>query len=150
MDAREPWQGWLWRQSRRHGEKLPLRFPLLQSISAQWPYTYDACDIGTVANQSINGQPVAATEGGDTGKGGVLSYLPGQRLSRCTCPGESHPGPKHPDGTFVGRAAPEIDVFEAQVGNHSSDTPCEAEILDVLDYRNSFDGPGIAICSMGG
>lgn len=34
---------------------------------------------------------------------------------RCTCPGESHPGPKHSDGTFVGRSAPEIDVLEAQV-----------------------------------
>ncbi len=44
-----------------------------------------------------------------------LSFLPGQKLSRCTCPGESHPGPMHADGTFVGRAAPEIDVFEAQV-----------------------------------
>ncbi|KAI9574771.1 glycoside hydrolase family 16 protein [Boletus coccyginus] len=85
------------------------------SLDGLWPYTYDACDIGTVANQSINGQPVAATEGGDTSKGGVLSYLPGQRLSRCTCPGESHPGPKHSDGTFVGRAAPEIDIFEAQI-----------------------------------
>ncbi|KAN0097549.1 glycoside hydrolase family 16 protein [Tylopilus felleus] len=85
------------------------------SLEGMWPYTYDACDIGTVANQSINGQPVAATEGGDAGQGGVLSYLPGQRLSRCTCPGESHPGPKHSDGTFVGRAAPEIDIFEAQI-----------------------------------
>lgn len=37
------------------------------------------------------------------------------RLSRCTCPGESHPGPVHSDGTYVGRAAPEIDIFEAQV-----------------------------------
>ncbi|KAG9317367.1 beta-glucan synthesis-associated [Chiua virens] len=85
------------------------------SLEGLWPYTYDACDIGTVANQTINGQPVAATEGGDLGKGGVLSYLPGQRLSRCTCEGESHPGPKHSDGTFVGRSAPEIDIFEAQV-----------------------------------
>jgi beta-glucan synthesis-associated protein KRE6 len=30
--------------------------------------------------------------------------------------GESHPGPKHDDGTYVGRSAPEIDVFEATVG----------------------------------
>ena len=44
-----------------------------------------------------------------------LSYLPGQRLSRCTCAGENHPGPKHSDGTYVGRSAPEIDMFEAQV-----------------------------------
>ncbi|KAF8559193.1 glycoside hydrolase family 16 protein [Imleria badia] len=85
------------------------------SLEGLWPYTYDTCDIGTVANQSINGQPVAAMEGGDASKGGVLSFLPGQRLSRCTCSGESHPGPKHSDGTFVGRAAPEIDIFEAQI-----------------------------------
>ena len=68
----------------------------------------------------MNGQPVAATENGDASYGGVLSYLPGQRLSRCTCPGESHPGPKHSDGSFVGRAAPEIDMFEAQIGGSPS------------------------------
>lgn len=94
---------------------------LLISCPFQWPYTYDACDVGTVANQSVNGLPVAATINGDTGKGGVLSYLPGQKLSRCTCSTSNngsllvHPGPKHSDGTFVGRAAPEIDIFEAQV-----------------------------------
>lgn len=44
-----------------------------------------------------------------------LSYLPGQRLSRCTCPSYSdHPGPKHADGSYVGRSAPEIDIIEAQ------------------------------------
>jgi hypothetical protein len=41
--------------------------------------------------------------------------LPGQRLSACTCPGESHPGPVHQDGSFVGRSAPEIDLFEALI-----------------------------------
>lgn len=35
--------------------------------------------------------------------------------ARCTCPGESHPGPMHTDGSYVGRAAPEIDVIEAIV-----------------------------------
>uniref|UniRef100_A0A8H8CRD2 GH16 domain-containing protein n=1 Tax=Psilocybe cubensis TaxID=181762 RepID=A0A8H8CRD2_PSICU len=85
------------------------------SLDGMWPYTYDACDVGTVANQTRNGLPIAATINGDGQANGALSYLPGQRLSRCTCPGESHPGPMHPDGTFVGRAAPEIDVFEAQV-----------------------------------
>ncbi len=83
----------------------------------KWPYTYDACDVGTAPNQTVDGLPeVALTTGGDD-VNGELSYLPGQRLSRCTCPGESHPGPKHSDGSFVGRAAPEIDVFEAQVSN---------------------------------
>lgn len=81
----------------------------------QWPYTYDACDVGTVANQTKDGLPTAATINGDTSYGGVLSYLGGQRLSRCTCSGESHPGPMHDDGTYVGRSAPEIDMFEAQV-----------------------------------
>ncbi|PPQ86626.1 hypothetical protein CVT25_006810 [Psilocybe cyanescens] len=85
------------------------------SLEGMWPYTYDACDVGTVANQTYNGRPVTATTHGDQFHGGALSYLPGQRLSRCTCPGESHPGPKHKDGTFVGRSAPEIDIFEAQV-----------------------------------
>lgn len=85
------------------------------SLEGMWPYTYDACDVGTAPNQTMNGLPMAATMGGDEVHGGVLSYLPGQRLSRCTCPGESHPGPKHTDGTFVGRAAPEIDIFEAQI-----------------------------------
>lgn len=89
------------------------------SLEGTWPYTYDSCDVGTVANQTINNEPVAATVDGDAGKGGVLSYLPGQRLSRCTCPGESHPGPTHSDGTFVGRSAPEIDVFEAQINEHT-------------------------------
>ncbi len=64
-----------------------------------------------------------ATTSGSDSYDGELSYLPGQRLSRCTCSGESHPGPIHDDGTYVGRAAPEIDMFEAQVSSlhrHSS------------------------------
>lgn len=82
---------------------------------------YDACDVGTVVNQSVQGVPNAATVNGDPGKGGVLSYAPGQRLSRCTCPQDTtHPGPKHSDGTFVGRSAPEIDMFEAQVSSNYS------------------------------
>lgn len=87
------------------------------SLDGMWPYTYDACDVGTLANQTQNGRPIAATENGDPSHDGALSYLPGQRLSRCTCPGETHPGPVHSDGTYVGRAAPEIDIFEATVSN---------------------------------
>ncbi|KAJ7770455.1 glycoside hydrolase family 16 protein [Mycena metata] len=87
------------------------------SLDGMWPYTYDACDVGTVPNQTLNNLPeIAMTSGSkDAPYHGELSYLPGQRLSRCTCPGESHPGPAHSDGTYVGRSAPEIDVFEAQV-----------------------------------
>ncbi|TCD63594.1 hypothetical protein EIP91_005202 [Steccherinum ochraceum] len=85
------------------------------SLEGMWPYTYDSCDVGTLANQTLNGLPLAATVNGDPQANNELSYLQGQRLSRCTCAGESHPGPMHADGTFVGRAAPEIDFFEAQI-----------------------------------
>lgn len=86
----------------------------------KWPYTYDSCDVGTAPNQTLNGEPITAVIDGDHAYGGALSYLPGQRLSRCTCDGEEHPGPKHDDGTYVGRSAPEIDVFEAQIGGGDS------------------------------
>ncbi|KAJ6621580.1 beta-glucan synthesis-associated protein [Mycena sp. CBHHK59/15] len=85
------------------------------SLEGMWPYTYDACDVGTAPNQTVNDLPTAATINGDKSVGGALSFLPGQRLSRCTCSGESHPGPIHSDGTYVGRSAPEIDIFEAQI-----------------------------------
>jgi len=85
------------------------------SLEGLWPYSYDSCDVGTAPNQTVGGLPLAATVNGDQYNGGALSFLPGQRLSRCTCPGESHPGPVHADGTYVGRSAPEIDLFESQV-----------------------------------
>lgn len=93
----------------------PLHSTHFDNMNYQWPYTYDACDVGTAPNQTLHGLPVAATQNGDPGGDGALSYLPGQRLSRCTCPDESHPGPIHSDGTYVGRSAPEIDILEAQV-----------------------------------
>jgi beta-glucanase (GH16 family) len=87
------------------------------TLEGTWPYSYDTCDVGTLPNQTHNGQPLAATTDGpyDDGYNGALSYLPGQRFSACTCPGEDHPGPIRADGSFVGRSAPEIDIFEAQV-----------------------------------
>ncbi|TEB38307.1 glycoside hydrolase family 16 protein [Coprinellus micaceus] len=84
------------------------------TLEGVWPYTYDACDVGTAPNQTVRGAPLAATQGGG-GPGGVLSILPGQKLSRCTCAGDDHPGPTHADGSFVGRSAPEIDIFEGQI-----------------------------------
>ena len=72
--------------------------------------------MGTLSNQTFpDGTPINATINGDPSYNNVLSFLPGQRLNACTCDGESHPGPKRPDGSFVGRAAPEIDILEAQV-----------------------------------
>ncbi|KIK09644.1 glycoside hydrolase family 16 protein [Laccaria amethystina LaAM-08-1] len=87
------------------------------SLDGMWPYSYDSCDVGTLPNQTYPGTqtPLAAVQNGDPSNGGVLSFLPGQRLSACTCPGESHPGPMRANGSYVGRAAPEIDVFEATI-----------------------------------
>ncbi|KAI5961655.1 KRE6 [Candida pseudojiufengensis] len=66
----------------------------LASTEGVWPYSYDSCDAGITPNQS-------SPDG--------ISYLPGQRLNSCTCPGESHPN------RGVGRGAPEIDVIEGEV-----------------------------------
>ena len=58
----------------------------------------------------VNGTgPRAALNTG--AEGGTLSFLPGQRWSACTCPGEDHPGPS----TSKGRGSPEIDIIEAQI-----------------------------------
>jgi beta-glucan synthesis-associated protein KRE6 len=67
----------------------------------------------------MNGMPTAAVSSGDFMNG--LSMLPGQRLSRCTCSGEDHPGPKHPDGTFSGRGSQVIDIFQSMVCNIFAD-----------------------------
>nr|XP_019049754.1 hypothetical protein I302_00173 [Kwoniella bestiolae CBS 10118]OCF28684.1 hypothetical protein I302_00173 [Kwoniella bestiolae CBS 10118] len=86
------------------------------SLDGMWPYSYDSCDVGTLPNQTLNGKPELTKTDGDPNYGNSLSYLPGQRLSSCTCPDDtSHPGPKLSNGTFKGRAAPEIDLFEATV-----------------------------------
>ncbi|KAL0069164.1 hypothetical protein AAF712_003852 [Marasmius tenuissimus] len=115
-----------------------------------WPYSYDSCDVGTLPNQTLNGLPYSATTGNDEQFGGALSYLPGQRLSRCTCPGEPHPGPVHSDGTYVGRSAPEIDMIEAQVGHNFAAPGSSTPVGDVsqsgqwapFNYKYEwFDGP---------
>ena len=68
--------------------------------------SYDSCDVGTLQNQTYPGGdgPAAARNSGSRDYGGSLSYLAGQKLSACTCPGDEHPGPRN----SVGRAAPEI------------------------------------------
>ncbi|KAI5961140.1 KRE6 [Candida margitis] len=66
----------------------------LATTEGVWPYSYDSCDAGITPNQS-------SPDG--------ISYLPGQRLNKCTCSGESHPNPG------VGRGAPEIDLIEAEI-----------------------------------
>nr|BAK07632.1 predicted protein [Hordeum vulgare subsp. vulgare] len=76
-----------------------------------WPYTYDSCDVGTLPNQT-NPDGLGPAAALDTGiDDGPLSFLPGQRMSACTCPGEDHAGPD----ASKGRGAPEIDIVEAQI-----------------------------------
>lgn len=61
---------------------------LLQVLSsvliklAQWPYSYDSCDVGTLPNQTYPGQnkPLAATQNGDPMYGGVLVSHPPSSL----------------------------------------------------------------------
>jgi len=90
------------------------------TLDGMWPYSYDSCDVGTLPNQTLNGQPDVSTYSGDPNYNGSLSYLPGQRLSRCTCQNDqTHPGPKNDDGTWKGRSAPEIDLFEATVSSET-------------------------------
>ncbi|GAA5825836.1 hypothetical protein JCM11251_000020 [Rhodosporidiobolus azoricus] len=88
------------------------------SLEGMWPYMYDECDVGTLPNQTDpkTGLPTFTAAEGDQYHYNDFNYLTGQRLSRCTCPGDDHPGPKHKDtGEYVGRSAPEIDVFEALI-----------------------------------
>lgn len=61
-----------------------------------WPYSYNDCDAGITPNQSMY-------DG--------TSYLPGQRLNKCTCKNEDHPTPGK------GRGAPEIDLIEGAVSS---------------------------------
>ncbi|KAG6886660.1 hypothetical protein C0992_002913, partial [Termitomyces sp. T32_za158] len=90
------------------------------TTDGMWPYTYDSCDVGTFPNQTLkDGSGPAAALHSDASRSkynNELSWLSGQRLSACSCPGSDHPGPS----TSVGRGAPEIDIFEAE---HAKDTP---------------------------
>ncbi|KAL9936671.1 hypothetical protein V8E36_004739 [Tilletia maclaganii] len=88
-----------------------------------WPYNYDTCDVGTMPNQTYGengtGGPLAAEMTGAyvQSYGPALSYQPGQKLSRCTCASSTdHPGPKHDDGSWMGRGASELDLLEATAG----------------------------------
>ncbi|RPD62832.1 glycoside hydrolase family 16 protein [Lentinus tigrinus ALCF2SS1-6] len=75
-----------------------------------WPYSYDSCDLGTFPNQTnADHTPQAAATGGDDGS--PISFMPGQKLSACTCPDSDHPGPS----VSKGRGVPEIDIFETQI-----------------------------------
>ncbi|KAL5371868.1 hypothetical protein DPSP01_013933 [Paraphaeosphaeria sporulosa] len=78
-----------------------------------WPYTYQACDAGITPNQSDSSG---------------LSWLPGQRLPSCTCPGEDHPSPG------IGRGAPEIDIAEMSVSYAEGKLPVATQSYQVAPF----------------
>lgn len=90
-----------------------------------FPYSYDSCDLGIFPNQTNTDgtTPAAATENGDPKADGALSYLRGQKLSKCPCKGEQHPNPA---SSMHGRGAPQIDILNmektAQTGGEVSQT----------------------------
>ncbi|KAG0141546.1 hypothetical protein CROQUDRAFT_685224 [Cronartium quercuum f. sp. fusiforme G11] len=96
-----------------------------------WPFSYNSCDVGAMPNQTDPKTgapgPSVLTSRGD------LSWQPGQRLSRCTCQGEDHPGPKNPDGSYKGRASPEIDILEAYSYEKTS-TGYASQSLQIAPY----------------
>lgn len=111
-----------------------------------WPYSYDACDVGTMPNQtylaSQGGGPLAAETTGHYVDqfGPALSFLPGQRLSRCTClDSDDHPGPRHSDGTWVGRSAPEIDVLEALANNGENEHGQASMSLQIAPFDAAYN-----------
>lgn len=90
------------------------------TTDGMWPYSYDSCDIGTLPNQTnvAKNGPAAAlhTDNGRSVYNFELSWLPGQRVSACTCSSSAneHPGPT----VSRGRGVPEIDALEAEKNKH--------------------------------
>ncbi|CAL1712544.1 unnamed protein product [Somion occarium] len=105
------------------------------TTEGMWPYSYDTCDLGTFPNQTDHdGNPSVAATGSDSG--GPLSFLPGQRLSACTCPGSDHPGPSVSDG----RGVPEIDILEMQIDvSRFQGEVSQSFQLAPYNYQYSFD-----------
>lgn len=136
------------------------------TLQGTWPYSYDKCDVGTVMNQTLfndkypNGFPPDTLNGGavmfnQKHNSRSLSFLPGQKLSACTCPNEDHPGPwLDAEKRYRGRSAPEIDVFEAQVTEEGPGVSQSFQIapynwLYQIDYQknksdlyNFYNNPG--------
>lgn len=90
----------------------------------------------------MGGGPLAAETTGAFPEtyGPGVSYLPGQRLSRCTCPDyDDHPGPKHPDGSYVGRSSPEIDILEAQASQRAGRSGHVSMSLQLAPYDAGYN-----------
>ncbi|PWN50732.1 beta-glucan synthesis-associated [Violaceomyces palustris] len=120
------------------------------SLEGTWPYSYDSCDVGTMLNQTNpDGTPSASLNAGDVmfnrkHHTKSVSFLSGQRLSACTCPDDDHPGPRLKDGTWKGRASPEIDIFEGQVDSRYGMTvsqSCQMAPFNAFYNLSNSTGP---------
>jgi len=63
-----------------------------------------------------------------------LSWLSGQRLSACSCPGSDHPGLT----VSRGRGAPEIDVFEAEKDKDVVDGHVVSQSAQFAPYSHDY------------
>lgn len=109
----------------------------LGTTDGMWPYTYQGCDTGILANQTnADGGPVQAVHStAQYASKGQLSKLPGMRLPSCTCSGEDHPGPS----VKIGRSAPEIDVLEAQIQSKGGVKDAYAsQSMQIAPYDESY------------
>ncbi len=104
-----------------HGQPRPCQYGA--TTQGTWPYAYDACDVGTLKNQTYpdGSGPEGALLSGNTVFNEKydttsISWQPGQRLSAARVQ-ERPSRTQRFQRNFVGRSAPEIDIIEAQVGN---------------------------------
>lgn len=114
-----------------------------------WPYSYNSCDRGTLINQTDPDGlgPEGAITSGDVVfnkqyKTKNISWQPGQRLSACTCSEDDHPGPVNLDGSYVGRSAPEIDLFEAQVAGGQGSLSLSCQFMPASAGYTLFNSTG--------
>jgi len=103
-----------------------------------WPYTYNSCDVGTFPNQTEkdgSGPAAALHSNASRAKYNFeLSWLSGQKLSACSCPGSDHPGPV----VTQGRGAPEIDIFEAEKDKHQTTGQVASQSAQFAPFTHDY------------
>ncbi|KAH7097757.1 concanavalin A-like lectin/glucanase [Auriculariales sp. MPI-PUGE-AT-0066] len=122
-----------------------------------WPYTYDSCDVGVMPNQTdaTHTSPEAAvtqlpSPWARADFNNELSWLPGQRLSACTCKDQDHPGPWiDSENRYRGRSTPELDIIEAQKckgrGTDSHQCASQSAQFAPFNMEYQFNTSGVEI-----